>query len=306
EPMIALILAAGAGTRIRPLSAERPKGLMPVLDLTPIHRHRAKLHQAGIDRVWVNSYLHTPSIEAAAHELTEGGMPTKVSVETGVLGTAGAIHKLKEDLREPFVVLNADIVTDLDLEALLRSHKESGALGTLAVVLGPRSDLQVSEGMVTDLGSEDMDRPGTTYCGVAVFDPEVVQMTSDEPAGLYEQIFVPLVSRGQMAAHAVDDYWRDIGTASSYLGANLDALDGALADEGLLRDSYRFRRWDHDAYVGEGASVDDCELERCVVGAGAQLEPGTALRRCVVWPNTLVGKGDHADAVITPQQVVRI
>lgn len=304
--MIALILAAGAGMRIRPLSSERPKGLMPILDLPPIHRHRAKLHQAEIDRVWINSYLHTPLIEAAALELTERGMPTKVSVETEMLGTAGAIRKLKEDLKEPFVVLNADVVTDLDLVALIGSHKESGALGTLAVALGPRTDLQVSSGMVSALGSEEMDRPGTTYCGVAVFDPEVVQIIAGEPAGLYEQILVPLVSKGQMAAHVVDDYWRDIGTVSSYLGSNLDALDGALADEGSLRDAYPFMRWDDEAYVGHGASVDDCELERCVVGAGARLEPGTTLRRCVVWSNTLVGKGDHADAVITPQQVVPI
>lgn len=291
--------------RIRPLSTERPKGLMPILDLPPIHRHRARLQQTGIDRVWMNSYLHNPVIEAAARELSDSGMPTQVSVEMGMLGTAGAIHKLKGELSEPFIVLNADIVTDLDFLELIQFHEKSGAPATLAAVLGPRTDLKVSGGVVSELPFKDVDRPGITYCGAAIFDPEVAQMITNEPSGLYEQIFMPLVSRGQMAAQVVDAYWRDIGTISSYLGSNLDALDGLLADEGTLRDRFRFMRWDHDAYVGDGASVDDCLLERCVVGAGAQLEPGTTLRRCVVWPNTFVHKGDHSDKVMTPLHTVQ-
>lgn len=305
-PMIGLILAAGAGMRIRPLSTERPKGLMPVLDLTPIHRHRARLRRAGIEQVWMNSYLHNPLIQAAALELSEAGMPTKVSVEPALMGTAGAIYKLRQDLNEPFVVLNADIVTDLDLVELIRFHRQSGAVATLAAVQGPRTDLHVSDGSVSALASKDADRPGTTYCGAAVFDPRVAQMITDEPSGLYEQVLVPLVAQGQMAAQVIDAYWRDIGTPSSYLGTNLDALDGALSDEKTLRDKVRFMRWDESAYVGDSASVDGCLLERCVVGAGARLEPGTTLRRCVIWPNTFVRKGDHADTVLTPMHSVKV
>src|SRR5688500_13964632 len=129
--MKALILAAGAGTRIRPLSAERPKGLMPIVDLPPIYRLRAKLHEAGVDDVWMNSHAHTVLLEASAAELTEMGMPTRVSVESKMLGTAGAVFKLRNELTDPFLILNADIITSLNLKDLIQSHEERGAFATL-------------------------------------------------------------------------------------------------------------------------------------------------------------------------------
>lgn len=302
----ALILAAGAGMRIKPLSAELPKGLMPILDIPPIHRHRARLQNAGVHQVWMNSHLHTPLLVAAARGLTNMGMPTRVSVEANMLGTAGAVLKLKEYLTDPFVVVNADIITDLDLAKLIRSHNESAALATLAAVRGPRNDLRIAQGAVSDLPTEDRDQPGTTYCGVAVFQPEVAQMITLESSGLYEQVFVPLVSRGQMAAHLSDAYWKDLGRASDYLTANIDALKRRASDDPSLRPTNGYQRWDSVAYVGNGASVEDCILESCVVGAGAQLEPGTALSRCVVWPNTHVRKGNHREAVITPLHTVQV
>src|SRR6186997_1223059 len=135
--MKALILAAGVGSRLKPLTDETPKALLPVGGVPMLERALVRLKAAGVKSFVVNAHHHAQKTADFCADLSRRhGVPVSVSREDDLLlDTGGAIKKASALLkgRDPFFVHNADVLTDLDLRALFKAHKDSGALATLSV-----------------------------------------------------------------------------------------------------------------------------------------------------------------------------
>lgn len=307
--MLGVALAAGEGKRMRPLSKERPKPLIPTLDVPQLCWTLARLSQVQPSTVWVNSHYFPEQIETVVSEVADV-MTIQIRTsfeEEEALGTAGALKKLQEELNETFVVTSSDIATDFPIQRLIDAHESSGASATLLAIPSEDSaDFLIEEGWVGDLVDRQTTvRAGHMFGNVAVFEPDVLSLISEGPSGMYESIFTALMNADRgIATVEWDGYWFSVTSPQDHLNINLEALSGVLTSD-LVR-PFNAKALTHEAlvHVGEGATVDDVEMRHTVVGRGSTVAPGTVLERCVVWSGSQVRKGVYRDAVITPSQVV--
>ncbi|MGB5984734.1 MAG: sugar phosphate nucleotidyltransferase [Desulfobacterales bacterium] len=232
--MKALILAAGYGTRLRPHTHIRPKPLFTIGGTTLLDRLISQLHVAGVTQVMVNTHHLADRIETHIHR-TAYPLPVFTRHEPQILGTAGAIGNLNDFWDdEPFLVINGDIVTDLDIARLYRFHQTHASPVTLAVTDFPPINTVAldSSGRVVGfkgdqaLTAMDDELIWRTFAGIQVLDPEVLGLI---PRGAYAHsvaIYSRLTDVGQVP-RAYDmgrRYWMDTGTPQRYRQAVFDAL----------------------------------------------------------------------------------
>ncbi len=314
--MQALILAGGKGTRLRPLTVYTPKPVVPVCNRAFLLYQIDTLKRAGITDITLSLSYQPHKIEQQLGDGADFGVRLNYTVEQQPMGTAGA-YKFAEDLiRQPTVVLNGDIITDLDLRRVVREHDARGATAT--IVLAPVENPSVyglveteEDGRVRrfiEKPKADEISVNTINAGTYVLDPRVLDfIPAGESYSFEYQLFPDLLRRGEkFYAHVPRDaYWIDIGTPARYLRVHQDILSGRV--RGLkLKD----RRGAFDAATH--AEIDDLSLiaDECVVKPGAQvlnsvLGPGVHLEErarvedSVVWAHTRVGAGAHlAGAVV--------
>ncbi len=280
----AMVLAAGLGTRLRPLTEGRAKALVPVGDRPALAHVLDRLRAGGLARVVVNAHHHLDQLRAFARG--EAGVDLGLSEETDLLGTAGGIAHARGLLGEGDVLLwNADILADVDVPALLAAHATLPAEATLVVQPLARGQGSVGldeAGRVVRLRQESFadEARGGQFLGIHVLG-QALRARLPAKGGLIEDVYLPALGRGEvLRAHLFDGAWHDIGTLATYVEANL----AWLAARGLSH------------WVGPGARVaDGVVLDRVVVGAGASVTGQGALTRCVVWP------GAHAVAPLAGQ-----
>lgn len=295
-----------------PLSAERPKSLLPTLDTPQLSWVLASVARAGAEHAFVNCHANCDQVVAAAEEASRR-MPISISISqegSGPFGTAGALHALRAELTGPFIVANADIVSDFPIERLIQAHRSARAPATLlAIPAEDGADLILEESWVIDLiDRREQVRSGHRYGGVAIFEPEVLDLIPPGVSGLYETVMKGLVATHQgLAALEWDGYWVDLARPRDHLKVNLDVLAGRrdpkAVSEAAAEDC---ERWDVVAYVGKGARVDDVDLRHTVVGQGAHIAPGSRLERCVVWDGARLERGNYREAIVTPTHVVKL
>lgn len=303
--MLGVVLAAGRGSRMAPLSTELPKALVPTLDTPQLAWVLASLQRIGLERLWVNAHADHEAIDrVVAQQAAEREMAIEVSHERAVaLGTAGALRPLADHLTGPFLVANADVATDLPVERLMEAHASAKAAATvLAIPVEDEADFALEQSWVFDLiDRREEIRSGHRFGGLAIFEPEVLAYIPDGEQGLYETVFKGLLRDHKgFAALEWDGYWLDIGTPRDHLKANLDVLAG-MRDPKLATRAVGETcvRWDVMAYVGEGAQVTDVDLRHSIVGAHATVAPGSRLERCVVWSGAHLPRGDYRDTIVT-------
>lgn len=295
--MKALLIAGGFGTRLRPLTDTRPKHLLPIANRPHLHHVFDLLQRHDVsDVVLLTSYL-AETFAPSIGEARKRGMNVAVAREEEPLGTAGAI-KNAEDLigDEAFFAFNGDILTDLDLGALLRWHRERDAEGTIWLM--PVDDPSAYGVVETDREGRverfvEKPPPGEAptnlvNAGVYVFEPSILdRIPRDEAYSAERQLFPRLVADGRrLFATRLDAYWMDIGTPRKYLTANLDALRGtyrtdAVADPGA------------DAVVSleDGGVADDADVSLSCIGAGATIGVRARVERTVLLPGAVVRAG---------------
>src|SRR3989440_2546118 len=260
--MLAVVLAAGKGSRMAPLNTELPKALVPTLDAPQLAWVLAELRRAGLDRVWVNAHDHSEAIDRlVAQEAARREMRISVSHEREVaLGTAGALKPIAGELTEAFLVANADIATDLAVERLIEAHRSARSAATvLAIRVEDEADFALEQSWVFDLiDRREEIRSGHRYGGMAIFEPEVLSYVPEEASGLYETVFKGLVRDHKgFAALEWDGYWLDIGTPRDHLKGNLDVLAG-MRDPKLVNEaaSEAWQRCDVMAFFVAGVAVE--------------------------------------------------
>lgn len=293
--MKALVLAGGLGTRLRPLTNTRPKHLLPVANREHVVHVLDLLQRHGIrDVVLLTSYLAS-QFDFVVDGARERGLSLEVRREEEPLGTAGAL-KHAEDLTggETFLALNGDVLTDVDLTAIVGFHRGSAAEAT--IWLTPVDDPSAYGVVPTDDDGRvqafvEKPPPGQAptnliNAGIYVLEPSILErIPAGEAWSIERATFPGLVEEGaRLFATAVPAYWMDIGTPEKYRQANLDALEGRFATEGLELQG--------DRVAADGAEIADGARVSCsCLGAGTVVEPGATVERSVLLPGVTVGEG---------------
>jgi mannose-1-phosphate guanylyltransferase len=308
--MKAMVLAAGLGTRLRPLTFEVPKPMVPVLD-RPVMGHILDLLQThGFDEVIANLHWFPETIrEHFGDRLT-------YSYEPELLGTAGGVRGCAEFFGEQsFLVISGDALTDIDLTALIERHRQAGGVATLAVkkVADTREYgvvLHDREGRIT--GFQEKPAPEEALsdlgnCGIYVFTPEIFDYFPQQPFVDWAKDVFPtlLESDAPFHIHETREYWNDVGSLSELRQGTFDALRGELR---LQMDGVEHSpgvivgpgcelpqsvEIEAPAWLGEGVSVGEGArlMGPVVLGDGASVGAAAQLRSSIVFPGTKVAAG---------------
>lgn len=286
QTLNAFVLAAGIGERLRPVTEHIPKPLLPVVGRSLLARTLERVALLSVDRIGVNAHYKSDVIEqwVAASPYRE-----KVTLfpETVLLGTGGALKNAERLLGQgTFVVHNSDIVTDIELGALLDIHHGSGSVATLALHDYPAfNKVGVSEdGAVIGVGEAMAGRKAKrilAFTGIAVYEPAIFSYLPEGASNVVDA-WLAAVSDGR-AVGSVDftgRLWHDIGTPASYATAVVDAL---------RRDG----EWIHagGGVYGRGVDVDGY----AVIEDGCRVDDGAQLRNCIVLPGTHVTGGSRCE-----------
>lgn len=229
--MKAFVLAAGVGSRLRPLTDAAPKALIPVGGMSMLERNCRRLRAAGVDAFVVNAHHHAARLASACAALSRTlGVPIEVSREDDLLlDTGGGLKKAAPLLRgcEPFFVHNVDVLSDLDLAALYRAHAKSGALATLAVRERESARAYLFDADGRFVGHDDLKSGKRTWAqapvsgavrlpfdGVHVVSPELLERISEDGVFSITQTYLRLSGEGaDIRAFRGDRWsWHDIGT----------------------------------------------------------------------------------------------
>jgi mannose-1-phosphate guanylyltransferase len=336
----AVVLVGGEGTRLRPLTVERPKPVLPLLGRPLLAYVLERLAEAGVTRVIFGcGYLPDP-IQACFGERAFG-LALEYVVEPRPMGTAGGIrHAARGRVSDTFLALNGDILADAPLADLVSAHRDSGAKATIALtpVADPsRYGLVRTAGDGGVLGFLEKPAPdqidtNLINAGAYVLEAAVLEMIEDgHPVSIERETFPALVGAGLFAL-AQGGYWSDVGTPESYIAAHHDLLAGRIHSglPGLTPSG----RWIDDgatvsteavleppchiasgvvvaggAHIGAGSSVahggeieERARLLGAVVQERARVEAGAVVEASVVGPRAVIGAGAHieARAVIGP------
>ncbi len=236
--MKAMILAAGLGTRLRPLTDKIPKPLLPINGHPLIHYTLALLKRHGITDVVINLHYLGDQIRQALGNGKKLGFTIEYSDEPEILGTGGGILKAKSFFEDEsdFLVINADIITDLDLTNLIREHRHAKALATLALKESPLSDdfgnlyadskTHQIVAMLKDPPAEMVTQKGF-FMGAHVISRELLDWTYPKPkACIVRDAYIPLLNQGKkFQAFFSDAYWNDLGTPQRLEQTQLELIN---------------------------------------------------------------------------------
>jgi mannose-1-phosphate guanylyltransferase len=317
-----IILVGGMGTRLRPLTYEMPKQMLPLVGVPMIECVFEMLAKHGITEVVLSlGYMPHHFIEAYP-DGSIAGVKISYAVEPEPLDTAGAIRFAAEyaDFDDTFLVVNGDVLTDLDVTALVAFHRAKGAEATIA--LHPVDDPSRFGVVVTDdegRVSAFIEKPpreevptNLINAGTYVLEPSVLaRIDSGRRVSVERETFPALAADGTLFAMADDAYWLDTGTPATFLQANIDVLNG--------RDAYRIVKdlvgtsWRHrTSHVATSARLQNAVVDRdCVVGEnvildsvilmpGAVVHDNVQIRSSIIGPRAVIGSA----SVLGPTCVV--
>jgi mannose-1-phosphate guanylyltransferase/mannose-1-phosphate guanylyltransferase/phosphomannomutase len=305
-----MVLAAGLGTRLRPLTYEITKPMVPVLD-RPVMEHIVELlERHGITEVIANLHYFPDSIRE------HFGERLQYHFEAELLGTAGGVRACASFFGdEPFLVISGDALTDIDLGALIARHRDAGGIATLAVKRVPDTRefgvvLHDRDGRVS--GFQEKPDPAQALsdlgnCGIYVFDPRIFEYFPEQPAVDWATDVFPALLENDVPfhIHELHEYWNDIGSLSELRQGTFDALRGELrlhvegterkpgvvvaGSSRLLEDTeIDGPVWiGQDVRFGEGVRL----MGPVVLGDGAVIGTGAQLRSSIVFPGTEVADG---------------
>ncbi len=319
-----MILAAGLGTRLRPLTEEISKPMVPIVN-RPVMEHIVELlAHHGFREIFVNLHYHPEVIVDHFGDGSRFGVSITYSHEEELLGTAGGVKKLEDELGEgTFLVMSGDALTDLDLSALVEFHQGKGGLATL--VLTPVSDPSKYGVVIVDeehrvVGFQEKPareeaRSFLANSGIYVFEPEILDLIPSGRTYDFGRDLFPKMVREGLAFYGFlhNDYWNDVGSLEEYKQGNFDALMGKVK---VRIPGVRIGK---DVWIGEDTVIEDgvvlvgpiCIGSGCLVKRGARLfgplvvgdrtviDEGAILYRGIKWGDSYIGKEAHVmDSIV--------
>ena len=297
--MFAIVLVGGFGTRLRPLTEHVPKQMLPICGIPMIEWVVGHLADNGVEKVGLAmGYRPDAFLEAYPNgHISE--TPYRVAVENEPLGTAGAIRFAVEqfETQETFLVLNGDVLTDLDVRALVQFHHDVQAEATIA--LQPVDDPSSFGVVTTDARGrveEFIEKPekgsapsNNINAGTYVLEPSAVeQIPQGRPVSVERETFPGLAANGTLYALPSDTYWLDTGTPQQFIQANLDMLNGKRKQVPHLPD----------------ASIDPKSLiKQSVIGNGSEIEAGAVIDKSVLLDRCQIGANSEVLGSVLSEDV---
>jgi mannose-1-phosphate guanylyltransferase len=316
--MQALILAGGKGTRLRPLTVYTPKPIVPILNRPLLTYQLDLLARAGISDITLSLSYQPDKIEDMLGDGSDFGVHLRYLTEPSPMGTAGAYKFAAGAIRETTVVFNGDILTDVDIAEVVAGHKSRKADAT--IVLAPVEDPSKFGLVETGKNSEVLrflEKPSpetlaetklnTINAGIYVLEPGVLKLIPEGENSSFEYDVFPSIikSRRPFFAHVLDaEYWRDLGTPSNYLAANLDFLSGKISQrttdaENVSNDRATTADIDRNSVVGEGCVIKPhARIVNSVLGPGVHVDEKASISNSVIWAHTRVSAAAEIDGAV--------
>ena len=299
--MRAIVLSAGYGTRLWPLTEDRTKPAIPILGKPLVGYVAEYLSGYGIDEIVVNLHHRPESVRKALGDGSRFGVKLHYVEEPVILGTSGALDNTRSFFeRETFVVVNGKMITDIDLKAALETHRKSKAIATLVLLPNARRErfsvVKTEDGRITGFGGMPVDSGGgpvpLMFTGIHIMEPRILEYV---PRGVFSDsvvhVYPQAMANGEiLAAHVAAGKWRELSTLKRYLDIGVE----------LLKESGRPFTSGANNVIADSATVSESVLwDNVEVGAGAQVS------RVVLADNVKINAGKTIDnAVVVPRGLV--
>ncbi|HKG46873.1 MAG TPA: NDP-sugar synthase [Pyrinomonadaceae bacterium] len=280
--MRAIVLSAGYGTRLWPLTEDRTKPAIPILGKPLVGYVAEYLASYGIDEIVVNLHHRPESVRRALGDGSHFGVKLHYVEEPEILGTSGALDNTREFFEhETFVVVNGKIITDIDLKAALETHRNANALATLVLLPNTRRErfsvVETEGGRITGFGGMPVVDGGgpapLMFTGIHILEPRIFEYV---PRGVFSDsvihVYPQAIARGEiLAAHVASGKWRELSTLKRYLEISVE----------LLKE----------------------EQKTFVAGANSVLAPSATISQSILWDNVEVGAGTRVHRAVLADNV---
>ena len=319
--MRAVLMAGGSGTRLRPLTCDLPKPMVPILN-RPIAEHIINLlKRNNITEVIATLYYLPDVMRDYFQDGKDFGVDMTYAVEEEQpLGTAGCVKNIEQWLDDTFIVISGDGITDFDLQEAIAYHKSKGSKATLILTRVPNP---VEFGVV--ITDEDgrinrfLEKPSlseifsdTINTGTYILEPEVLQyLPRDEESDFSKDLFPTLLAKDEpMYGYVAEGYWCDVGHLEAYREAQYDALQGEVKLDIAYEEKSPGLWVGHNTYIDPSAKIETPALigDNCRIGARVKIEAGTVigdnvtvgtdadLKRPIIWNGVTIGDESHLRA----------
>ncbi len=299
-PRHAVLLAAGFGTRMAPLSHDLPKPMMPLWGIPAIEHITTALGRAGVTDILINLHHHPQPLLDWCRQRRKPLPRLQLSFEPGILGTGGALRRASHFLTsEPFWLVNTDIAFDLDLSLLVDDFQRHDPLATLWMhdTKGPLTVDMHRDGAITDFASAHPGHPGTfTFCGVQIVTPAILSFLPQAPFCSVVDGYRRALAQGVAVRGCVvkDSYWADLGTPERYLEAHRDIAEARRqrcpgAALFLPAEGRRMRR-----AIPAGTQIEGF----AAVGRDVRIDAAVSLADSVLWDGAHLRRGCHLTATV--------
>lgn len=328
--MKALFLAGGFGTRLRPITNDLPKPMVPIMGKPLLERNIENLKKFGISEIVLSTCYKPNKIKKYFGDGSRFGVKISYICEDEPLGTAGAIKNAEKFFDDTFLVFNADILSDFDISDMISFHKQKGALATIAVThVDNPSAYGVIEhdenGFITAF--KEKPKPDETSsnlinAGVYIFEPELLkEIPAGRAVSIERETYPLLLSKGyKMAIYDRCSYWLDLGTPQKYLKAHKDILKGLIKikEHDFNKNAQyisktakisRFAKIKEPVYIGDNVEISsfanigpntvifgnstigiDAKVVESIVWDNAHVEGGASVVNSVVMSNCVVDR----------------
>ncbi len=313
----AVIMAGGEGTRLRPLTCDVPKPMVPILN-RPVMEYTIKLlNKHNINDISVTLAYLPSVITEYFGDGKEWGVSLNYFIEETPLGTGGSVKNAGESLDGTFIVISGDALTDLDLEKAVEFHRQKGSKATLVL---KRETIPLEYGVIITDDSDRiirfLEKPSwgevfsdTINTGIYILEPEVLDYYKrGENFDFSKDLFPKLLRDGvPMYGYKTEDYWCDIGDLESYKQTQFDILDGKVKVDITARQVEKGVWLEEGVEIGGGAAISPPVFlgKNCSIASGCSIHPytiigerctigrNTTLKKSILWKNVRVGGGCH-------------
>ena len=289
DPMQAVIMAGGEGSRLRPLTSNLPKPMLPIANRPMMEHIIMLLREHGVTDVVATVQFLASLIRNYFGDGSDLGVSLSYATEEVPLGTAGSVLGAREMLSGPFLVISGDALTDIDLDEVIRFHRARDAAATL-VLKHVQDPLEFGIVMTTEDGRIErfLEKPtwgqvfsDTINTGIYVLEPEVLDLIPpDEPYDFSSQLFPAMLDKGlPLYGFVTDAYWADVGTTDAFVQAQYDVLSGNVKAD-LPGFELRPGVWvGEDVDIAPSARIEGPALigDNSRIGAGATIGPGSVI-----------------------------
>jgi NDP-sugar pyrophosphorylase family protein len=307
--MRAIVLSAGYGTRLWPLTEDRTKPAIPILGKPLVGYVAEYLAGFGVNEIVVNLHHRPESVREALGNGSEFGVKLRYVEEPEILGTSGALDNAREFFEtDTFVVVNGKIITDIDLSAAFQTHRQREALATLVLLPNDRRErfsvVETKDGLITGFGrmpTEETLEP-LMFTGIHILEPRIFEYI---PRGVFSDsvvdVYPQAIAKGErVVAHVASGKWRELSTLQRYLDISLE----------MLREMGASLSLGQDCQISDSASVADsilwdrvkvdsnAKVKRAILADDVQVAGNDVIENAVVVPLSLIeGKTPPAKAL---------